>query len=332
MTNVTRGVLAITMSATACGGDPSPAVDASVRPDAELRMPQGDHYPYVIDTIALPTNDTESQALGLDIDGDLVVDNALGTVIALLSSGGNDPNMALTEQVDQGDIIQLIDLQARALDDAEDVGMFVWTGGNPQPPACLDSFDTTCRRHLTGSGSFDVTTADPASAMIFGANAASHYSGSSGAIFLTVPLLVGTEPLVLKVIGANAEVDVSATALTAGRLGGAVPDTYMQENVLPQIAETIDFVTTRDCFGTAPNCCDVDSDGETVVNLFDTDDDCEVTLQELYDSSLLDIVLAPDVDLLDEEGLDGSDGEDDSLSLGIGFTAVRAIYETPAGL
>jgi len=327
-------VLSITLmsAAAACGSDPAPAVDAAVRPDAELREPQGDHHPYAIDSILLPTNDSESQALGLDIDGDHEVDNGLGTVIALLSSNGNDPNAALTDQIDEGDIIHLADVQARGLDAAEDVGMFVWSGANPQPPACIDTLDTVCRRHFTGTGSFDVTTATPQETMIFGEIANGHFSGSSGVIFLEVPVIVGAAPLTLKVIGAHAEVDVGDTGLTEGRLGGAVPDTYMQAEVLPQIADAIATVTARDCFGTSPNCCDADSDGETVVNLFDTDADCEVQLQELYDSSLLDIVLAPDVDLLDEEGLDGSDGEDDSLSLGIGFSAVRAIYETPAGL
>lgn len=332
MTNVTRGVLAITLFAAACGSDPQPAADASVRPDAELHVPQGDHHPYVIDSITLPTNDTESQALGLDIDGDLAVDNGLGTVIALLSSNGNDPNAAVTQQIDQGEIIHLADLQTRGLDDATDVGLFIWQGANPQPAACIDTFDTECRHHFTGTGSFDVTSEDPGTAMIFGDVSGGHYSGTSGAVFLEVPLLVGDAPLRLKVIGAHAEVDITDTAMTAGKLGGAVPDTYMQSDVLPQIAATMTTVIERDCSGTSPNCCTADSDGETVVNLFDSDADCDVTLQELYDSSLLDIVLAPDLDLLDEEGLDGSDGEDDSLSLGLGFTAVRAIYETPAGL
>lgn len=332
MTNV-RGVLSITLvSLAACGNDPLPSVDASIRPDAELRIPQGDHHPYVIDSIQLPTNSTEEQQLGLDIDGDHEVDNALGTVISLLGSNGNDPNAAVTTGIDEGEIIHLANLQTRGLDDAEDVGLFIWDGANPAPPACLDSSDTVCRRHFTGTGSFDVTSDDPGNAMIFGDMASGHYSGSSGVIFLSVPLLVGDEPLTLKVIGAHAEVDVTDTGMTGGRLGGAVPDSYIQSDVLPQIAETMADVIARDCFGTHPNCCTADTDGQTVTNLFDSDMDCMVTLQELYDSSLLDVVLAPDVDLLDEEGLDGSDGEDDSVSLGVGFTAVRAIYETPAGL
>lgn len=331
MTKVTWGVLSITFVA-ACGGDPAPAADAAVRPDAEPRIPMGDHHPYAIDSIQLPTNDSESQALGLDIDGDHEVDNGLGTVIALLSSNGNDPNAAVTYQIDHGEIIHLADLQATALDDATQVGLFVWQGGNPQPPACIDTFDTVCRRHLSGTGSFDVTSDDPGSAMIFGELAGGHYSGTSGVIYLEVPLLVGDTPLRLKVIGAHAEVDVSDTGMMSGRLGGAVPDTYMQDEVLPQIAATMATVIDRDCFGTSPNFCGDGTDGETVVNLFDLNSDCDVTLQELYDSSLLDIVLAPDVDLLDEEGLDGTDGTDDSLSLGLGFSAVRAIYDTPAGL
>ncbi len=333
MSNDLRGVLSITLvSLAACGGGASPGVDAEVRPDAEPRIPMGDHHPYVIDSIQLPTSDSEAQALGLDIDGDHEVDNALATVVALLSSNGNDPNDAVTTGIDEGEIIHLANLQTESLDAADNVGLFIWDGADPTPPACLDSFDTVCRRHFTGTASFTVTSEDPGDAMVFGELASGHYSGSSGVIFLNVPLIVGDAPLKLKVIGAHAEVDVTDTAMTDGRLGGAVPDSYIQSDVLPQIAATMATVTERDCLGTSPNCCTPDTDGETVVNLFDTDMDCAVTLQELYDSSLLDLVLAPDVDLLDEEGLDGSDGEDDSVSLGLGFTAVRAIYPTPAGL
>lgn len=325
------GTLGTVLLAAGCAPDVSSSPpDAMVRPDA--LMPVGDHHAFVLDSITLPTDDAEADQLGLDLDGDGVVDNKLGGIVSLLAAGGADINAIVTAQIDQGELIHLADLQASALDDATASAMYVWKGANPSPPPCLDDFDTLCRRHLDGTGVFDVTTAMPGDALIVGAVTAGHFSGGSGIIVLEVPLLISETPLVLKLIGARAEVDVSTTGLTAGKLAGAVPDAYIQSDVLPQLHQLLGVVVAEDCFGTAPNCCIVDSDGEQAVGLFDADDSCTISLMELQDNALLDALLAPNVDLLDEEGLSGSDGVVESVSLGIGFTAVGAVYPVPPGL
>jgi hypothetical protein len=201
------------------------------------------------------------------------------------------------------------------------------------PDPCLDITDlTTCRQHLMGTGSFDVASTDPADALIFGNITNGHFSGDRGVITLDVPLFVADQGLTLQMIGARSEVTVAADALTDGKLAGAVTETYIHDNVLPQLHNVLDVVVERDCHGTTGSCCDANTDGETVVNLFDSDGSCTVTLQELYDSGLLQSLLAPDVDLLDEEGLSGADGVLDSLSLGIGYTSVPATYPIPSGL
>ncbi len=324
------GTLGTALLAAACAPDVSSNPDAAVRPDA--LMPVGDHHRFALDSITLPTDDAEADVLGLDLDGDGIVDNKLGGIVSLLAAGGADINAIVTGQVDRGELIHLANLQASDLADATASALYVWKGANPSPPACLDDLDTTCRRHLDGTGVFDVTTEMPGDALIVGAVTAGHFSGGSGIIVLEVPLLISETPLVLKLIGARAEVDVAATGLTGGKLAGAVPDAYVQSDVLPQLHALLGVVVAEDCFGTAPSCCVVDSDGDQAVGLFDSDDSCTISLAELQDNALLDALLAPNVDLLDEEGLSGSDGELDSVSLGIGFSAVPAVYPVPPGL
>ena len=330
----TRGVvLFLAAGLAACAPDVSPgAPDAMPRPDAAPKLPVGDHHPYAIDALSIPTTAAEGQALGLDVDGDGDVDNQLGAIVALLSSNGADINATVTEQIDRGELIHLADLQVQDLDNAESSALYVWTGANPQPEPCLGATDTVCRQHLLGNGSFDVTATAPAEAMIFGDVVTWHYSGSRGTVTIEIPLFISDAALTLQMIDARAEVDLSESQLTDGRLAGAVTDEYIQAEVLPQLVTVLGVLVAEDCTGTAPDCCIAGTDGETVLGYFDTDDSCTVSLAELQDSILLDSVLAPDVDLLDEEGLSGSDGVLDSVSLGVGFTAVRASYEIPDGL
>lgn len=319
--------------AAGCGpGVSSSDPDATVRPDGAPKLPQGPHHPYVIDSITLPTTNAEAQQIGLDVDGDGEVDNQLGGIVALLSANGADINATVAEQIDRGDLTHLADLQATALDSAENSALYVWKGDNPSPAPCLDVNDTVCRQHLMGTGGFDVTSADPADAMIFGAITASHYSGDRGVIILEVPLFISDSALTLQMIDARAEVEVAESGLTEGKLAGAVTDRYIQETVIPQLQVVLGVVINEDCTGTAPNCCIVDSNGDVAVGLFDTDDSCTVSLEELQDSVLLDSLLAPTLDLQDEEGLSGRDGVVDSVALGVVFTAVPASYTIPQGL
>jgi hypothetical protein len=58
--------------------------------------------------------------------------------------------------------------------------------------------------------------------------------------------------------------------------------------------------------------------------LFDTNDDLVISADELRDNSLMQSLLAPDLDLFKGNGKPGQNGKPDSLSLGIAFDAVHA--------
>lgn len=325
--------LCLPLLAPACAPSPEGSPDAEPeRPDAARPRPEGDHARFVVDSIVLPTTDDEAAFFGLDLDGDGDVDNRLGSIISVLNTGGADLNGQLAEQVDRGDVIELADLQAASLLDAEAAGLYVWKGGDPSPAPCADLSDTVCRRHLDGAGAFTVTATNPDDTFIYGRVTAGHFSGGSGFIELDVPLFISPRPLHLELVGARAEVDVAATGLSFGKLAGALSDAFIQAQLIPQLHVVFGEVVAEDCGGTAPTCCTPGSNGEQAIDIFDADGSCTLELQELYDNGLLDALLAPDVDLLDQEGFLGPDGTLDSVSLGLAFTAAPATYDIPAGL
>jgi hypothetical protein len=328
-------LLALGCSPSRTSGDPADAgaVDAA-GPDAREFEPTGEHHQFVIDSIQLPRNAQEAAELGQDVDGDGTVDNALGQIIQILEAAVNtDVGALLTSQVDDGTVIILANLQATSLVNAERVGFWILRGGDPLPEPCADVFDTECRRHLDGAGSFSVLAADDA--FIGGNIDDGHFLGSDfGTVTLYVPVMVGAPPIEIGVIGARAVMRVQGDGLTVGRLAGAITETEVQESLLPQLLALWNQRIAEQCFGTYPDCCPAGTDGAQLVDLFDADGSCDLSLEELQESSLINALLAPDVDLLDAEGFynPNKDGVLDSVSLGVGFTAVSASFIPPADI
>ncbi len=322
-----------------CGAHGAGETDAAVADafqyaDAAMRDPTGSHYNFVVDGITMPRDGNEAEALGQDIDLDGDVDNQLGAIVTAFNSGGTDVNEIVQGQIDRGELILLTNVQATTLTDARDVGFWAWKGADALPTPCLDEFDTVCRRHLQGDGTFTVAAQDPAAALVVVDIDAGRLHGGPGTVTLEVPLGFVTTPLVLEVIGTRVDAGIDITGLSDGRLAGAVPQTYMQESVLPQLLVIMGALVAEDCTGIAPNCCVDGSQGDQLIDLFDLDGSCDLSLDDLQQSVLLTNLLAPDLDLLDEEGffVPNHDGVLDSTSLGIGFHAVPALYPLPAGI
>ena len=105
--------------------------------------------------------------------------------------------------------------------------------------------------------------------------------------------------------------------------GGAVTKEDIDTKVIPAIQKQLGPIITRDCPMATPanNCrCTDPSTGKTIVNLFDTDKDCTVSVMEIQNNTLIMSLLSPDVTI---------DGKM-ALSLGIKATAVKGTY-TVAG-
>src|SRR5687768_13252004 len=171
MSRIVGSVLLIMVVGAGCGasgaGNPDAAVaDAFEHADAAMRDPTGIHYNFVVDGITMPRDSNEAEDLGLDIDLDGDVDNQLGAIVSAFNSQGADVNDVVQGQIDRGELILLADVQATMLTDARNVGFWAWKGANPAPTPCIDEFDTVCRRHLAGDGTFTVAASDPPAALV----------------------------------------------------------------------------------------------------------------------------------------------------------------------
>jgi hypothetical protein len=309
------GALAI----TGCGSDGGDGGGETVNPD-------GTHTQYVADTITIPGSAAEATQLGLDLDGDDVVDNALGQNLSILATQGVDLQASVDEAIVTGSIVLLANVQATALDNATGVGFSVFLGEEPTSPApCTDPEEiTTCGLHLDGSGMFSVSSDSPSDALIVGSILGGSFQTSTvGNVTLRLELVEGQPAIELNLIGARAEYSASASNLMSGKLGGAITEDEARNNLLPVIVDLVIATVEEDCMGTPGDCCTPDSTGETVLTIFNTDGDCAVSEEEVETNDLVGTVLSPDVDLI------GDDGVDDSISLGLGFTGVGATFTRP---
>ncbi len=297
--------------------------DAAPTPDGFVD-PTGDHTQFVANTIDVPTSASEAFALGLDIDGDPLMrpDNALGQVLATLSSMGADPQAAIDGFVADGELLEIFDVQATDLVTASDVGVSVFLGNDGDVPANpADNF--------SGSEMFVIEPGTPTDSLLYGSITSGHLSARGGTIPLKLLVFGGTSPIRVNLVGARVEANITATNLSIGRLGGGITEAEIDSVLIPGLADAFNAIVAEDCIGLT---CDPDSPGEDILDLFDTIDvDGVISVEEVRASPLISSLLAPDIDLFDSAGDFNPrvDGVDDSLSFGVGFTAVGAVFDLP---
>ncbi len=326
-------LLALAAATTACavdtGGDDAFTPDGSCydAPD-ECVNPQGSHYRYIVDSIHLPDSSVEARSIALDLDGDPQgrPDNQLGAIMPSLDSVSDYTlQTILSDGIDNGSIVLLIDVQATNLQSANGVGGRMLFGHNPRPAACVDDELTDCRHHLDGNGSFDIDTTSFIDAAVAGAVSGGLFTGGPAHVALEIdlPELV-PYPITLQGIGVRAQVTTGDDGRLEGIIAGGVLVDEMVQVVFPALVELV----ARDCTGTAPTCCAAGTLGETVLGLVDTDGDCTVSADELAANDLVQSLAAPDLDLLDADGAFNPRTDDvrETISLGASFTAVRADF------
>jgi hypothetical protein len=312
--------------ACGCTGVHTNPVQPDARPDApEIDAPIDGptilttHH-YVMDKQIIPTTNTEARNLGLDINNDTVTDNQLGAVIGTLVAQGLDPQPALDTAIDHGTILMLIDFEANGFTTSE-TRFTLFSGANPQPPACNGGADTVCRHHLAGTGSFAVAATSAHDPLLTGnmvGGTALTNVDPAGHLQIQTSLLTAN-PITLNLIGARVKVvGPSDPGITSGVIAGAVAQTEIDAKLLPAWQQTFDATMKADCPGAPPSCgCVTGSTGKSFQQLFDTSPrDCTISLNEIKTNSLIVSLLAPDVTI---EG-------NQALSFGFGFTAVKAVF------
>ncbi len=330
----------LALALAACGGDDGSNGNGA-QPDA-AGDPEGEHHTYVVDQLQIPTSATEVSRYGLDLDGDLEPDNALGLVLSALGNvvGEIDLQETLDAQFDAGSLIVLADLQATSLDDASNSAFWVYLGDNPGTDPCADEEEEDCGYHLDGQTSFDIAANSPTDARVDGSISGGAFSGGPGVVSLSLALVDDIPPLNVDLVGARVEIEsVSETGLASGRIGGGITIAQIEDELMPAIAAGLTALIEEECEGPgedpAPCGCPEDSTSDIVQQTFDTGESCDVTTEELLNNDTISTLIQPDVDLLDENGNfnptpeDDPDWSPDAMSLGVGFSAVGADFTSP---
>lgn len=312
---------ALPLTLIACGGD-----------DGGTVIPEGEHYQFVANAAAVPTNNNQAREYGLDLNDDKTVDNQLGMVLGTLATMGFDIQGTIDEAVAEGSIILLVDFQTKDFTNTTAAGLKVLLGDNPMPAACNAGEEATCTggtctgcgHHLAGTGMFAIAAGSPDNAAVGGRIVNGTFNGGPGAISLQIAL-GGTDAIQLDLIGARAKASgISADKIDSVVLAGALSEADLNAKVIPAIQQQIVPVIAEDCLDLAspPGCgCMSGSTGKTVLDLFDggimgTAKDCMVSVDEIKENSLIKSLLAPDVTI------DGTP----ALSLGIKVVATKGTF------
>lgn len=303
---------ALPMTLVACGDDGGGTV-----------TPEGAHYQYVSAEAFVPTNNNQAREYGLDLNGDKTPDNQLGMVLGTLSTMGFNVQGTIDDAVLEGSIILLVDFQTSDFTNTTAAGLKVLLGDMPMPQPCTDPQNPTpetCGKHLGGTGTFTIAAGAPDNAAVAGKIINGTFNGGPGNISLQIAL-GGTDAIQLDLIGARAKASgITEAGIASVVLGGALTETDLNAKVIPAIHTQIAPLIMADCTAltSPPTCgCESGSTGATVLNLFDAaPKDCAVSVDEIKNNSLIQSLLAPDVEI---------DGKP-ALSLGIKVVTKKATF------
>jgi hypothetical protein len=277
---------------------------------------------YVVSQLTLPTQAGDSTTYGLDLDGDGMPDNALAQMLNTLTGAGLQLQQAEDGAITEGSAILLVEASASSFAGGAAQARAL-RGGDPTPPACTTPGDPlSCGQHLSGAAHFTVTP--PVPEVMSGTITSGALEVGPGASM--VPIAFLTTPVWLPLVAARARAQLDATGLTSGVLAGGVRQSDVDTLLIPAFYGAILNTINNDC-GTSG--CMAGSVGASMVTLFDANHDGGVMLEEFQASSLVQTLLAPDLDLFDAAGAPGTDGVLDSLSVGVGFTTVGAVFTAP---
>lgn len=282
--------------------------------------PSGPHFRYVVSELHIPSTNAETKQFGLDLNGDGVVDNQLGTVFSLLASYGLSVAETASDALLRGGLIMLADLQTTGFDDAPAASFTTYLGSDPSPAPCEDPERLeTCGRHLTGTGTFSVVAfsgSDSAIAPI--ADAA--FAGGGEIMPIELALDDGSPPIRLDLRPARVQLTAISDAHVSAVIDGAITTDDVSAVVIPQAQAQIDRIVHTECgqpSGVPPCGCPAGSRSELLRGVFDTNQDCRVSIDEVAMSSLVKSLLYPDVTFGTEHG----------LSFGLGVELVPAKFE-----
>ncbi len=314
-------LLLLLLAVGACHDDVSSPIDDDGCPIVQLRDiprdPAGTLSHWRVDTVNFPDSATEANQFGMNLDCDEQgrPDNAVGQILSIIYNyESTSIDAEIRAMIDGGRLIELLSIRSTGLVDATGVALTLRHGTGTEPYG----IDVEL-----GSGTLSGTIEDGDVDL----------DGGPLPIGLALPSL--DEVIVLPIVAARIRATMSAERIE-GFIGGAFSATAWDLVAMPFMHQALTRAIERDCpdrvIDEPPCACLTDTFGEVLLQLFDEEPvDCELTLDELRNNTLVQSLFEPDVDLFDEDGdLDPrTDGIKDSLSIGFGFRAVPTSVVEP---
>lgn len=311
------------------GADLGGGGDLAVAP-ADLSVVAGGKYQYATSAIKLPGS---GASFAFDADGSGKKKNQLKSIVQTIAVAGFDLQGTVDKAVLAGDVIQLLEVHAKDLKDADPVSCSIV----PAASGTMPSFD----------GSDHFTPAKGAIAANLQGRISAGQLGTTPPPKLTqatvqklgfqLPLLGAALPLTLygvQVVGA-----IDKNGMMNGEVHGVVRKKDVDSEIIPAIAAAITLEIHADPNGMAT---------KQLIGLFETGDvskmkcdanmadccatnpkTCKILPEEVAGNFLIQSVLKPDVQMFDNGGsyIPVADGANpDSLTVGLGFTGVKASF------
>ncbi len=272
---------------------------------------------HVFDTLVSPASAGQAAMFAQDINDDGIADNAFGGLLgALEAQAGFSVAAALQKSLLRGEFIQLLSVGQDSL--ATCAIISVSEGSNPMPTPCAGLPLASCGQHLNGTAAFVSSLMSEVvdgsiSADLFATNADSE---ADAFVFLSFE---NSSPFAIPLHHTKISADIGPSRITNGLIGGGISMEDVNALLLPKLHGAIQATVEADC---GSNCgCMSGETGSNLLNFFDTDGNCVLSLAEFQNNSLITATLLnPDLDLV------GDDGVDDHLSIGLQFTAIQAVY------
>lgn len=337
----------LSLPLAACG---SPNGDDTVDPPVT-----GTYHHYVGNTLLLPSNASQATMYGLDLDGDAQMrpDNKLGGILGMLGGFGVELQPQVDEAIMMGDIVLLHAVRAETLTNSN-ASWQVYLGESATPP----TFD--------GTDVFTIPTDGPQDALLAGRISGGSFAGGPGTVQLKLAFVDGAEPLTLNLIASRIEGTLDETSCDARLGGALTKDdidntlipavaglvnTSLADdpvdcdcatgsvNPCPDTSCTIKGLFDAGISCDAPEDCPAPADACTEGKCACTAGDCmgllandnQISVAEVQNNAIIKTALGPDIDLLDASGVFQEDPADrdgmiDSVSLGVKFSCVNAVF------
>ena len=284
---------------------PAPTHTAVVQPAT------GVQFHFVTNRLMIPITQAQTESFALNVDGDSKKspDNKFGNLLTMLAAAtpGIDLQASLDQVVTAGQLVSLHVVKADDLLNDPSVSWSIFLGKQAESTPNFD-----------GSDKFILDSTASTKSPIVGSLANGHFTGGPGTSQVQMFLL--SQSVEVELIGVRLEVDLSGEGCTNGKLGGGVTAEEFRGKLLPAIAEGLNQLIIAD--KNAEN---------TLLKVFDSDNNGTITTQEIETNPLLMLAASPDLDLLDASGQfhPNQDGIKDSYSIGLGFTCVPATFNAP---